>query len=231
MNPSDTSSSAAQIQRELSSTLSSADASTAQSIQNLQLVHQARLSRLSREAATAKAQYGAKSPEAQQAEAAVVATTATVARVSMLNLQMTTPAPQVSQTGWALHGRVFNAQLQPVSGYTVFLVDAEKNYQQAYGFAYTDATGYFLLNYAGSTGAKTRTQSRSRLAPSQAATPAQLFIEVANAKAQPVYLSTSAFQPAAGSATYQNVVLPSGEQPIGDPPDFIRKVAMPSETG
>ena len=52
------------------------------------------------------------------------------------------------RNGWALHGRVFNTQLQPISGLTVFLVDASKTYQQAYGFAYTDDTGYFLLNYS-----------------------------------------------------------------------------------
>jgi hypothetical protein len=97
----------------------------------------------------------------------------------------------------------------------VFLADAEKAYQRAYGFAYTDNTGYFLLNYPGPA-------SADRQAPAP-----QLFLEVADAKAQPVYLSTTPFQPAPGTVTYQNVILPSGDQPIGNPPNPIRKTAMP----
>ena len=58
----------------------------------------------------------------------------------------------------------------------------------------------------------------------------ELFIEVADTKARPVFLSTTAFQPVVGGATYQNVVLPAGQQPIGDPPPEIRRVAIPKHT-
>jgi hypothetical protein len=44
-----------------------------------------------------------------------------------------------------------------------------------------------------------------------------------------VYLSTTAFQPATGSASYQNVILSAGEKPIGDPPPEIREIALPDE--
>jgi hypothetical protein len=55
----------------------------------------------------------------------------------------------------------------------------------------------------------------------------ELFIEVADAEAKPVYLSATAFPPVLGSATYQNVVLPAGGQALGDLPAEIRKVAIP----
>jgi len=211
----------AQVESDLATVLGSADSSAASSVQNLTLVHQARLTGLTRTAASVTAQYGAGSAQAVAAQAAVASSSNTVARVTMVSQQTTTPAPQVSATGWALYGRVFDSQLQPVSGFTVFLVDPQKSYQQAYGFAYTDATGYFLLSYSG-----TPSQDPS---PGQSQTGAQLFLEIANTKAQPVYLSTTPFQPVLGSATYQNVTLPAGGKPIGDPPEAIRRVALPSQ--
>jgi hypothetical protein len=215
VNPSNPAANLSQLRDEISSALSSADARATLSVDNLQLVHQARLARLSRTAAALKAQYGPNDPQVIQAEASVAAASATVGRVSLAKQQVATPTPKVFSTGWALHGRVVDAQFQPLPGFTVFLVDAEKAYQSEYGFAYTDQTGYFLINYSG---------------PASAARPApapQLFLQVADTKAQPVYLSTAPFQPAPGSITYQNHVLPSGDQPIGSPPDSVRKTAMP----
>ncbi|HWY03779.1 MAG TPA: hypothetical protein VNX60_08935 [Candidatus Acidoferrum sp.] len=216
---------ASQISGELTTGLASADGTAAERVQNLQWVHQARVSQLSRTAASMKAQYGPDNPEVKAAEAAVTAANVTVARVSMAHQQLTTVDPQVAQNGWALHGRVFDAQLQPVSGFTVFLVDANKTYQQAYGFAYTDDTGYFLLKYVGPDSAS---QDKSQTA-TQAATTPQLFIEIADTKALPIYLSTAVFQPVAGTATYENITLPDGDQPIGDPPPEIRNIALPAQ--
>lgn len=220
-SPPDTS----QISGDLTTGLASADSTAAERVQNLQWVHQARVSQLARTAASLKAQYGADNPEVKAAEAAVAAANVTVARVSIAHQQLTSVDPQVAQNGWALHGRVFDAQLQPVSGFTVFLVDAKKSFQQAYGFAYTDDTGYFLLQYAGSDAAS---QDKSATATQAAAAP-QLFIEIADTKAQPVYLSTTAFQPVVGTATYQNITLPDGDQAIGDPPPEIRNIALPAQ--
>jgi hypothetical protein len=138
----------------------------------------------------------------------------------MAQREAATPDPQVSANGWALHGRVFDSQLQPMSAFTVFLVDRSKTYQQAYGFAYTDADGYFTLNYASPNVAAHDKSTQSASAP-------DLYVEVSNAKGEPVYLSTTPFQPAAGGATYLNIVLPSGNVSIGDPPPRIRDVAVP----
>jgi hypothetical protein len=203
----------------------SADSTACQRIQTLGFVHQARLSQLNRTVATLTAQYGANSAQVKAAQAAVASAKVTIARLAMLKDQASTAVPPVTATGWALYGHIYNAQLQPVSAYTVFLVDGEKTYQQGYGFAYTDATGYFLLSYAG-----TQTQSQGQSQTQGEAAP-QLFLEIANAKGQPIYLSATQFKPALGSATYQNVTLPSGEQPIGDPPQAIRNIAMPGKGG
>jgi hypothetical protein len=101
-------------------------------------------------------------------------------------------------------------------------MDGTKAYQQQYGFAYTDATGYFLISYAG--------DSNTTGAASVAAGPVpQLFVEVADTKANPVYLSSIAFQPVLGTASFQNIVLPAGGQPIGDPPEAIKKIALPQQ--
>ena len=207
--------STADFTQPLNAALAAADSSAAQAVQTLKLVHQARVSQLTRSAAALKAQYGASDPKVITAEAAVTAGAATVARISMASQQTATPAPAVAAAGWALQGRVYNAQLQPVAGLTVFLVDNQKAYQEQYGFAYTDGTGYFLINYAPPAGA--------------AATAITLYVEIANQKGEPIYLGTAAFQPAAGSTSYQNITLPAGEKPLGDPPPEIRRIALPGQ--
>jgi hypothetical protein len=217
---------APEMASELQNTLSSADSLAAQRVQNLQLVYQARLSRLTRELNALKAEQAPES-DVKAAEAAVAAGTYTAARAAVVHQQLTTAEPAIAQNGWVLHGRVFDVNLKPVSGFTVFLVDAQKTYQQAYGFAFTDNTGYFLINYPGpESSAKAEPQSTQPSTPQSSTTP-QLFLEIANTNAQPVYLSDIAFEPAAGSATYQNVTLSPGSQPIGDPPKEIRDIAMP----
>ncbi len=245
-----TAATAAKISSDAATALGAADTTASQRVQNLSLVHQARLAQLTRTAASITARYGAGSPQAAAAEAKVTASKATIARVATVSQQVSATAPQVSAIGWALYGHVYNAQLQPVSAYTVFLVDAKNAYQSAYGFSYTDSTGYFLISFAGAPAASQsqngsssprRRRSQAEAGPThpgeedQQSEPAQpatqtsspLFVEIANANAQPVYLSTTAFQPTLGAATYQNITLPAGEAPIGDPPPAIRRIALP----
>jgi hypothetical protein len=211
---------ASQLGTQITTALATADTTAAQRIHAHQTLLQARIPQLTRTAVALKAQYGANDPGVKAAEANVATATLTAARIGMAQRQAATTDPQVSTNGWALHGRVFDAQLQPISDFTVFLVDASKTYQQQYGFAYTDAGGYFLLSYAGPDAAAQDKSAKVAPAP-------DLFVEVANAKAKPVFLSTIPFRPTAGSATYLNVVLPSGNVPIGDPPPQVRDVAVP----
>jgi hypothetical protein len=101
--------------------------------------------------------------------------------------------------------------------------DKEAN-QSAYGFAYTDATGYFQLNYAGPD-----TSSQAKSTAGANAAPPQLFVQVLNTKAQPVYPKTTPFQPVIGAALYKNLNLPSNE-PLGNPSAQVRSVAFPKKT-
>ena len=216
----------AQLDSSVPVILTSADSDTVMAIQNLGLIKQARVSQLTRVAVNANAQYGSGSPHAVAAQSAVAATTSVVTGISLLNQQATTPTPIVSSNGWALHGRVYDSNQKPLSGHTVFLVDVEKNFQSAYGFAYTDATGYFLINYPGNAqaGAGTKTET-----PAQAsAATAELYLQIADTNANPVFLSTTAFQPIVGSASYQVVTLPAGEAALGDPPAPVRAVGFPA---
>ena len=256
---------AAEMAGELENAFASADKISAQRVQNLQFVHQARAARLTREVAALKAEH-APDDEVKAAEAAVAASTFTASRVAVVQQQLTTPQPEVAAEGWALHGRVFDSNLKPLSGFTVFLVDAQKAFQKDYGFAYNDDTGYVLINYPGPDTATTKgeksnqpraaSQTSTATAPSattqpasagtqpgaaspsgaptqpsatQASTQPQLFLEIADTKAYPVYLSETPFQPVIASATYQNVTLAPGNKPIGDPPKEIRDIAMPAK--
>jgi hypothetical protein len=223
----------ASLRNNLRTALKSADGTVSQRLLNLSLVHQARLAQLTRTAASTIAQFGKGSPQATAAEAAVTASKATIAQVEMAKLQNGTPAPQVAKSGWALYGHVFNSNQQPVTGYTLFLVDAQSTYQQAYGFSYTDSSGYFQITFAGAASTQGQASQKQESAPATQSTspaPVQLFVEVANPKSEPIYLSKTPFQPNLGAATYQNVILPAGEKPIGNPPEAIRAVALPPAT-
>jgi hypothetical protein len=223
--PLDPASASAQLTSTLPTAIGSADADSADAVRNLVLVQQARLSSQTRAATLAVAQYGKDSTQAKAAQSAVDAAKIVIARASQASLQINTPKPTVAATGWALQGRVLDSTYAGLSQYTVFLVDEQKAYLREYGFAYTDSTGYFLINYApgGQTGAQgTAGQNGSAAAPS-------LFLEVANKKAEPVYLSATAVTPVLGQATYQTITLAAGEPILGDPPEEIKRIAMPPD--
>lgn len=224
--------------------VAAADTQAAGAVSTLGLVQQARLSNQSRTVTLAVAAYGKDSTQATAATQAVTATKAASARLTILGQQVNTPAPPVAAAGWALHGRIYSSDLAPQAGYAVFLVDGQKNYLSDYGFAYTDATGYFLLSYnggaakaqqatAGATGADAAGQpatAQPAAATPGVSAPAQLFLQVANANANPVLLSETAFVPVVGKATYQVVTLPAGAAKLGDPPAELRSVALPPIT-
>lgn len=215
---------------------SAADAQAADAVSTLGLIQQARLANQSRALALAVAAYGKESTQAKTAAQAVTVTKAASARLAVLSQQVSTSPPTVAAAGWALHGRVYSSDLAPQAGYTVFLVDAQKNYLGEYGFAYTDATGYFLISVAGQ---KTDSGAAGAGAASQGATPAaapatqgtssaaQIFLQVADPNANPVLLSEKPFVPTTGRAAYQVLLLPAGGAKLGDPPAELRSVALP----
>jgi len=138
-----------------------------------------------------------------------------VARLTVTQQELNTPAPQVAAKGWALQGRVYDSSLAPLPNMTVFLVDEANAYQQKFGFAYTDQTGYFLITVAE--------------AGAQSSNDQPIFLEVADAKSRPVYLSDSPVEPVPGGVIYQKIVVAAGGKPIGDPPKAIRGTAIPAK--
>ncbi len=195
--------------------LTDSDSTSASRFNQLGLVHQARLAALTRTASAVSQQHGKSSPEAASAQAAAASAQNTASRLEVLGQQAATPEPTVAASGWALHGRVYDSRLKPLSRHTVFLVDAQNNYVEAHGFAYTDPTGYFLL------------QSKSATPESKSSDSGGLFLEVADTKARPVYRGTDPLQPLAGRAVYQTITLGAGEPSLGDPPRSVRKSAVP----
>src|ERR1700744_2670205 len=218
---SDISTTASQASEQLKTALSTADNTATQSIQTLGSVHQARLSRATRTAAALKAQYGPDDPRVKVAEASVTATKTTIARVSAVKRELTVPVVQVASTGWALQGYVVDTQYQPQTRFTVYLADANHLFVKQYGFSYTDDNGYFLISYGGDT-------QQGQPAPTQTQT-AQLFIGVVDQDRNPVFLSSTPFQPVLGSASFQIITVPAGGQTLGDPTQPIRNVAFPGK--
>ncbi|MGB8886239.1 MAG: hypothetical protein WCC87_05915 [Candidatus Korobacteraceae bacterium] len=196
---------------EVTPAISTADTTVAQGVQTLTQVHQARLLVLTRKADSISAQYGASSAQAKAAKAAVTTSQATVARLSMLQNRVNLATPQAPAKGWAVYGHVYHLTLKPAAAYTVFFVDEQNAYQADIGFAYTAADGSFQITYT----------------PSGNAASVPIFFEIVNDQAQPVYLSSTAFQPQTGAANYLDITLPAGEPVLGDPPAVIRAIAMP----
>jgi hypothetical protein len=196
-------------------------------------VQAARLAGLKRAATAAAAAYGAQSKEATDASAAVAVAQARTGQLQVAAQKASTPTPAVAPTSWALHGRVYDASQNPQERYTVFLVDAQKNYLSEYGFSYTDSTGYFLINYPGPANQSASNSKPSGLgaaSTSSGSTPPEAYIQVYDANANPVISSTSPFTPVIGQARYQVLTLPAAKQTLGDPPAEVRAVATPQTT-
>jgi len=142
-----------------------------------------------------------------------------VARLLVVKQQTAETAPVVTSTGWAVWGHVYDSASTPLSGYCVFLTDAQKNYQDAYGFQFTDSNGAFVINWAG----------QDAQGAQAAATPPTVYLAITNAKAQLVYEGSNALALAIGSALYVDTTLAGGEPVLGNLPAKIKRVAQPAQ--
>jgi len=215
-----------QIDASVSAVMGAADAAQANILTALTQVQQARLTRQNRGLADLTAEAEPDTDAVEAARVAVAATEAAVSRLTLGGQQAATKAPKVSAAGWVLHGRVYDSNLNPLERYTVFLVDAQKNYLDQYGFDYTDKTGYFLLSHAGGA-APGPAPGDGKAAPAESPAAAEIYLQVANPRARAVRSSAGAFTPVTGLATYQLVTLAEGEPELGDPPAAIKAVALP----
>ena len=212
---------ASNLRSQLTDALAKADGTAAGGVQHLQRVYQARASQLSRTAAGLKAMYGAKDAGVIRAEAALSAAKAVSSQLAVVHRQLTTPEPEVAPEGWVLHGHVYVEKDKPAAGFTVLLANAANAYQQAYGFASTDDTGYFRLKHDGE-----RAASAGKSAPKEAPV-TELFIEVFDLKGRFAYQSKEAFEPVTGKATYQDIDLSKGNRARGTLPASIPRVDRP----
>ena len=224
-----------EVETGLTAGLTAADSLSASRLDNLSLVHQARITQLTRTVNSLIAEYGADAKQVVTAQAAVTATQAIVARLVVVKQQTAETAPVVSSTGWAVWGHVYDSTSQPLSGYCVFLTDAQKNYQSAYGFQFTDSTGAFAINYAGpaaapATGAAQSTGAAQETGAAPAPpTPPTVYLAITNAKAQLVSEGAKPLPLIIGSALYVDTTLAAGEPVLGDLPAEIKRVAQPDQ--
>jgi hypothetical protein len=198
--------------------LAAVDTLSTSRLDNLGLVYQARVTQLTRTVNKLTAQYGSGAAQVIAAAAAVTATQTAGTRVLMVKQQTTEVAPVVTSTGWAVWGHVYDSNSNPLSRYCVFLVDAQKNYQQSYGFQFTDDNGAYAINYAGAPAQDGQTP----------AAPANAYLAATNAKAQLVFESSKPLVLTLGSALYVDITLPVGEPVLGDLPTEIERVAQPN---
>jgi hypothetical protein len=209
----------AQVSDQVDASMANAGTVIQGGMNGLVAVRKARLAQQQRQAAAFASEYGPNDPGTVAAQAKVNASRLVVARVSAAQQQTRTPTLSLGANQWALQGNVYDPNAQPIPRLTVFLVDAENAWQRAYGFAYTDSNGYFVL-------ANDPTVAGKTAAPPAPQAAGALYVEIANEKGLPIFLDKTAFQPVLGQATYRKLVLDS-QTPIGDPPRPLREVGIP----
>lgn len=203
---------APQLSDKLNATLTNAGTATQKGLNSVALVHQARLAQQQRYAAALEKEYGAQDAGTKAAQARVATTKLVMAKVNVAQQRASTPSLTLSADEWALQGRIYDANSNPLARLTVFLVDGQKSWLRQSGFCYTDQTGYFVLQGTSSTEAKT----------------GGMYIEIANDKGLPIFLDSASFTPVNGQAVYKSITLAS-QTPIGNPPCSIRESGIPPQ--
>jgi hypothetical protein len=191
----------------------SIDSQTAQQLTGLTQIRQARLSQQQREAATLATEFGADDADVvalntsigvQQSFTSVLAVTRDIATIA---------APTVPTNGWVLYGHIRDNKLQPIATLTICLADEQKNFLSAYGYAYTDTTGYYILTY---------TPDPSAPAPA----PLSAYLEILNSSGQAIYIDSAAFSLNPGASLLRDLMLTS-QTPLGGPPPGTPPVKIP----
>jgi hypothetical protein len=180
------------------------DTENAQQLTNLAFVRQGRVNQLQREAAALATEFGAAdaavvtlndSIKVQQSLTSVLGATRDIAA---------TPSVTVPKNGWVLQGHIRDGGLSPIATLSVCLVDEQKNFLSAYGYAYTDDTGYYIITYTPDPAAPT---------PS----PLTAYLEVLNSSSQAIYIDAASFTLNPGTNLTRDLMLAS-QTPLGTPP-------------
>lgn len=194
-----------------------------QQLNGLTLIRQAKTNQLQRQATALAAQNGATDPTVVALQQTIQTQQALAAQLGAAQTLVSTNAPSVPAGGWVVYGYVRDQNLQPVAQLTVFLVNEQKVWLRGFGYAFTSDTGYFEIDYSPPTvAAKKRARAGTKVAAETAssdisAAAGTAYLEVLNQKRQPLYIDSSAFSIATGSAIYRDVFL-AGQTPLGSAP-------------
>jgi hypothetical protein len=185
---------------------STVDTQTSQQLTGIGLVRQARVNQQQREVAALAAQNGATDPGVVALQASIASQQSLVTVLGVTRDIATTQAPAVPANGWVLQGRVRSKTLAAVAKLSVCLVDETKSWLSAYGYSYTDSTGYFSIPF-----------DPAASGANPPATPLSAYLEVLNKSGKALYIDEAPFTIATGASVYRDVVL-SSLTPLGNPP-------------
>ena len=93
--------------------------------------------------------------------------------------------------GWTVYGYCRDQNLQPIAGYSVFFVNNQKVWIEAYGYAITSELGFFEIGYS----------------PPVPAPPVFVYLGIVNNMKEPIYLDSSPFEVYAGKAIFRDCLL------------------------
>lgn len=189
------------------------DPQTAQQLTGLTQIRQARLSQQQRQAATLATEFGADDADVVTLNASIGVQQSFSSVLGVARDIATIAAPTVPTNGWALHGHIRDNKLQPIATLTVCLADEQKNFLSAYGYAYTDDTGYYMITY---------TPDPSTPAPA----PLSAYLEILNSSGQAIYIDSAAFTLNPGTSLLRDLMLTS-QTPLGGPPPGTPPVKIP----
>lgn len=149
-------------------------------------------------------------------------------RLRDLSVEITraeTVTPLVSAEEWAIHGHVRSKDFSPAPDLTVSLVDGQGQWLRAFGFACTDARGYFQLS----------TSIGAAQPPDPTALPRlQAHLRVTDADKKELNRGEEALPVTPGSVHYREIVLKGGARGCVSPeeeatgPDPAHRTTQPS---
>lgn len=123
------------------------DAERAQGYAQLATLRTAKSHALERRAQLYTLKYGAKDPRVAQARRQRENNVQLQREIDQAHTQAATPAPEIDEKGYVLHGFVRNRAREPQPKLTVALYDEKGALVRETGYACTDENGYFLLRY------------------------------------------------------------------------------------
>lgn len=132
-----------EVAANLDKTLDQADPQREAGLVQLARVHSAKQTLLQREQARLETKLGRSHPRVQALARKRAVNTALLREVNLDLARAATPPLDIDDDTWLLHGRVMDRDRKGLPGLTLTLVDAKGNWVREFGYACSDARGYF----------------------------------------------------------------------------------------